>query len=475
MITNDRQHRITRSKAQKFRRSLSRLSENLNPSDALQIAQGDALRSQLHELEQQLSEYEALKSGEKRVISFDSLEQIPQLLIQARTAAGLSQRELADKLGLKEQQIQRYESTRYSSANLDRLLRLARTLGIEVSSDAILSADETLMESVLGRLEAAGLSRSIACKRLLGIFSPDRKGLEYRPGSMGMLLRRLERVFGWSAELLLSRRTLEISPTALAGISFKHPKNTSGKKLAAYVVYANYLALTVLEALDSPTASLPSAPQEFREEIEKSYGDLSLRSTLEFAWDHGIAVLPLSDEGTFHGACWTAADRSVVVLKQKTTSTARWLYDLIHELRHTQQEKEQATHAVIEQAYEYSADEAAEVDANQFAGNVVLHGRAEELANLCVAQARGQIPRLKNAAVRVAQSEGVDLGQLANYLAFRLTLQGENWWGTAANLQDPEGAPWEITRDVLLERLDFNRIAPFDQELIALALERKGE
>lgn len=40
---------------------------------------------------------------------------------QGRIAAGLSQKELSERLGLKERQIQRYEATDYASANLTRV------------------------------------------------------------------------------------------------------------------------------------------------------------------------------------------------------------------------------------------------------------------------------------------------------------------------------------------------------------------
>ena len=49
------------------------------------------------------------------VVEVTSLEDVPAALVMARTAAGLTQSELADKLGLKEQQIKRYEATGYAS------------------------------------------------------------------------------------------------------------------------------------------------------------------------------------------------------------------------------------------------------------------------------------------------------------------------------------------------------------------------
>ncbi|MFQ5641061.1 MAG: helix-turn-helix domain-containing protein [bacterium] len=63
-----------------------------------------------------MREYQELKSGKRKVSEISSFEQLPVALIQARIARGLTQKELARKLGLKEQQIQRYEASGFATA-----------------------------------------------------------------------------------------------------------------------------------------------------------------------------------------------------------------------------------------------------------------------------------------------------------------------------------------------------------------------
>ncbi|MBX4158730.1 hypothetical protein K4A07_16540, partial [Lactiplantibacillus plantarum] len=53
---------------------------------------------------------------------------------------------------------------------------------------------------------------------------------------------------------------------------------------------------------------------------------------------------------------------------------------------------------------------------------------------------------------------------------FRLSLQGENWWGPAANLQDPTFDPLAHARDVFFERFAFDRLDAPDLSLLTLAL-----
>lgn len=134
MIKNERQYRITRSQAAKFESAIAAAgkstSRGIHP--VLRKAQVDGMNSQLDDLKRELSEYEALRSGSRRSIKLGRLEDLPKSLIQGRIATGLSQEELAAKLGLKPQQIQRYEATEYRSASLQRVNEVVRALGLEL-------------------------------------------------------------------------------------------------------------------------------------------------------------------------------------------------------------------------------------------------------------------------------------------------------------------------------------------------------
>jgi ribosome-binding protein aMBF1 (putative translation factor) len=134
MIKNEREYRITKSQAAKFRRALDQFNAEDHSSihPRLRKAQADALQSQLEDLESELKEYESLRSGRRRVIKASSFQNLPAALIQARVALGLSQRELAERLGIKEQQIQRYEATNYASASLSRVAEVIAAMGLEV-------------------------------------------------------------------------------------------------------------------------------------------------------------------------------------------------------------------------------------------------------------------------------------------------------------------------------------------------------
>ncbi len=135
MIKNERQYRITKAQAEKFDLALREMESAAPEPDVhpvLHQAQIDSLRGQLQELRQELLEYEALRSGKRNTVRLESFDDLGLALIRARIASGMTQEELAGKLGLKPQQVQRYEATDYRSANLERIREVADVLGMKL-------------------------------------------------------------------------------------------------------------------------------------------------------------------------------------------------------------------------------------------------------------------------------------------------------------------------------------------------------
>jgi ribosome-binding protein aMBF1 (putative translation factor) len=132
MIKNDREYRITKAQAKRFEDALEELSRRRRSRKSvhplLVKAQRKAVESQLQSLRKELAEYDKLRRQGEKGIDVSQIEEVPSVLIRARIAAGLTQKELAERLGVKEQQIQRYEATRYASASLTRILEVARAL-----------------------------------------------------------------------------------------------------------------------------------------------------------------------------------------------------------------------------------------------------------------------------------------------------------------------------------------------------------
>lgn len=469
MIVTDRQLTHAKAQAERFRNALSALeSGSLDSTDLdprLKTAQIDSVRADLALLEADIQEFERLRDGDVRSFDTDSLADLPRLLIQARIAAALTQRQLADRMGLKEQQIQRYEATAYDGASFSRMVDVADAIGLQVSKRLELMQPSD-PQAVLKRLSAIGLDEGFLKRRIARDIGVNRE-------SMGVIADRVGAIFDWSPRDILGSGSLDPSRLGGATARFKMPKGRDSRSAAIYAAYAHHLAMLCAKAMaDRPRAAIPNEWRAFRNALVHDHGGVDFRACLNMAWDLGVVVLPLNDPGAFHGACWRIDHVNVVVLKQNHRYPARWLFDLIHELRHAADHPEVSEFEVVEG--EETSDERRtshdELVCSWFAGQVTLDGEAESLVAAAIEQAGGDMRRLKTAVTAVASQSGADVSALANYAAHRLSLQKINWWGVAANLQDTSYDPLVFARDVFFQRFAFEGLGDTELELLTLAL-----
>jgi transcriptional regulator with XRE-family HTH domain/adenylate kinase family enzyme len=480
MIKNERQFRITNAQAEKFRAALKALESA--PSDEsvhpiLRKAELDGLRSQLADLDRDIAEYDRLRSGKAKVVKVERFDDLPRALIRARIAAGLTQEQLATKLKVKPQQVQRYEATEYQSASLARVAEVIRVLGVRVEKEMLAGKTPASIPTLVRRLSEVGLQRDFIWRRLLPKPAASRADDIDDLASSDVALETAEavhRIYGWSPAALFGDVALHVEGVASERARFKLPARVRKAGIGAYVVYAHYVALLALEAtVDLPQQPLPTDAADVRRAILSRYDELTFETALKYVWSLGIPVVPLNDAGGFNGACWRVKGRNVIVLRQRTRSAARWLHDLLHEYFHASHDADLEEHPVIEESElsETRRNSPEEQQATQFAGDIVLDGRAEQLVDKCVQAASGSVERLKRVVPQVAMQAGVSVEALANYMAFRLSLQGINWWGAATNLQEDSAAALGSPRDLLLSRARLSKLNPIDRDLLLRALE----
>jgi DNA-directed RNA polymerase specialized sigma subunit len=90
----------------------------------------DPLVSFHEQLKEEVESYERLKRGEfEEIRNFSGLG---RLLIAARIAQGLSQRELAERLGVHETQVSRDERNEYHGITVERADRILEALAVEL-------------------------------------------------------------------------------------------------------------------------------------------------------------------------------------------------------------------------------------------------------------------------------------------------------------------------------------------------------
>ena len=139
MIKNEKQYRITKAQARRFGDALAELDRQERPvniTPQLWRAQCAAARSQLHSLQEQIEAYERLQLGKCKELVLPAVEDLPKTLIRARIASGMTQEGLARRLGMKTQQVQRYEATEYESASFARIRKVVQALGLRMPKPA---------------------------------------------------------------------------------------------------------------------------------------------------------------------------------------------------------------------------------------------------------------------------------------------------------------------------------------------------
>ena len=140
MIQNERQFKITRAKLAKLEAALpvsQKQAQNLPPE--LQQAASESIQSQIDDLRAELSEYERLRSTKVDQLDLSSFSDLGGALIKARIARGYTQANLAKRLNLKPQQIQKYEATGYATAGLRRIQEVFAALEIDMRAKMLLN------------------------------------------------------------------------------------------------------------------------------------------------------------------------------------------------------------------------------------------------------------------------------------------------------------------------------------------------
>lgn len=138
MIKNEHQYQITQSWAEKFERAIASLRQNEEKKkkdpDGWQLLQ-DSYQSQLNALLEEMTEYETLTAHDPNqpiVLKIDDINKLSDLLIKARIALKISQKELAFLCDRTEEQINSYEDKDYQNASFVDFLTVSDALGIQI-------------------------------------------------------------------------------------------------------------------------------------------------------------------------------------------------------------------------------------------------------------------------------------------------------------------------------------------------------
>lgn len=466
MIKNDRQFGIVRNRVERLEQLQDELLERLErePENKARLElELRAARAEIRSMKDDLEDYEALKAGRAEIGRAERIEDVPGLLIRARVAAGLSQSDLAERLRLHPQQIQRYEATDYESASLSRLIEVARALEVELGAGIESPATPRAGSSVMRTLRRLGLDRAFLERRFGVADEVDEK-------TALNALTVASHVYSVRPEFILEAHVDDLA-AGLQPVAYKRPKRSSEVRAAALAGYAHFLSQLVARAVTAAPAALPSDPVELHAGITVGAKPVTFEAALQAVWAAGVPVVPLDEGGGFHAAFWRHGSRNVIVINSTERLESLWLFYLLHEVGHLTDAGEQTGLVEEQPGNDRDVDPVQEARANEFATQGIFGGQSEELFELAYDRSRGNLALMQRAVRWVARTRNVNGGALAFNVAHRLTEQGHDWWGAARTLQDAGDAdPWQQARDALLDRLDWSRLGSLDSELLARGL-----
>lgn len=131
LLTNERQYRNTKKLMAEFEESLAKLARHpeFEAQDPLfQRAHIGSLKLQISQFKDQLKEYESLKGGKFNFKKTPSVHEIPEWLIRARIATGMSEEGFARLLKVTKKEIEHYELIDYADASFGFMIRALEAL-----------------------------------------------------------------------------------------------------------------------------------------------------------------------------------------------------------------------------------------------------------------------------------------------------------------------------------------------------------
>jgi len=371
MITNERQYKVTTAELEKFKRAvdsfdLKAVIERTN-SKILAQAELDALSSEIEVLSDKIQEYELLKAGGIRILKAESLEGLPFILIRARIARGFTQREFAEKLGMKEQQIQRYESERYASASLKRLSEVARGLDLNISEVA------ELQDVTVG-----GLNTSIGIDLNWKLFPvKEMYKRNWFTGFQGSFKAALT-----EADELVEAFVKDV--IKCPAVAMQRQRVRSESKACPYSLFAWQCQVLQIARLNPPKTPfiLKTLDENWvKELVQLSYDPNGIKRATGYLRDSGIVlvVVPHLPKTHLDGAALLDSDMAIVGLTLRYDRLDNFWFVLLHEVIHIIKHLRKGGIEDIFDDLEADPDEL-EIEADTLAGEALIPEEKWEMA-----------------------------------------------------------------------------------------------
>lgn len=135
MILDNKQHEAAKMNLDRLNKSIARIVENDEcGNDPVKNSELAGLKGFSNQIQQDIDDFEMLRSGGFETPISYNLTELPKILIQARIASGWSQQKLADCTSTKLEHLELYEEELYLGASFSKQMQIAEALGIDTSN-----------------------------------------------------------------------------------------------------------------------------------------------------------------------------------------------------------------------------------------------------------------------------------------------------------------------------------------------------
>jgi HTH-type transcriptional regulator/antitoxin HigA len=357
VILNERELREAKNKisalgdALSSERALEPMVAGLPPEVVTQVMR--AMKAERQELISSVGAYENAKdTGNHQDLHRRAGTDPGLTLIVARIANGLSQRDLAWRLGLKEQQVQRYEAERYSGISLKNYGKIATLLGVQLRAAITERKDLRGLDHVIENVSKADIKKILKHGRENGWFSADadedalRQFIAENRIAFGSpsLLRTGLNVKDHSEDILLHAWRARVAARAQAIVAASKPR-------------FDPLDLRWLPALVKLSGE-PAGPVRAREML----------------LEHGIVLIaePQIPGLAIDGAAFLEDDVPVIGMTLRKDTVDNFWYTLLHETGHAILHYRTGLSVGFFDQSEASSLDEQEAEADAFASNMLI-------------------------------------------------------------------------------------------------------
>lgn len=160
MIKNDRQYKYTKNNLVRFKKDLKIIQEkySMNKDKVKFLSRG--IIEHVKQLEKEMEEYEHIRNSPlPDSLKTYELHKISQNLAKFRIARGITQKQVAKKVGCKQSDISRLEREGYCGYTINQLYKIARAINVKIEinlipEERISERNDLIMEIFVNNLES---------------------------------------------------------------------------------------------------------------------------------------------------------------------------------------------------------------------------------------------------------------------------------------------------------------------------------